>query len=198
MRVDSLLTGLATLLIALIVILILLRVARAVGAAAAAAAATDGFASGSETILNGWLVYVYDSSKPATRETNVVAKLLEETSTPTQLENVRLYRLDTEHTLPLGWLDMADEKNAELAQFFMTGMGLYINGGGSTGLYLNNNFSADHIGDRADADKLLRIFFHAPSQRDLADRVADEFGLYLEERDDVAMMESTLWKLYSE
>jgi hypothetical protein len=128
----------------------------------------------------------------------VVAKLLEETSTPTQLEHMRLYRLDAEHTLPLAWLDMADEKNADLAQFFTTGMGLYINGGGSTGLYLNNDFSADRIGDRADAEKLLRVFFHAPSQRDLADHVADEFGLYLEERDDVAMMESTLWKLYSE
>ncbi len=195
MRVDDLLTWLVGALIALIVILFLLRVARAAGAAAAA---IDGFESGSETILNGWLVYVYDSSKPATRETNVVAKLLEETSTPTQLEHVRLYRLDAEHTLPLAWIDLADEKSADLAQFFTTGMGLYINGGGSTGLYLNNDFSTDRIGDRADAEKLLRVFFHAPSQRDLIDRMADEFGLYLEERDDVAMMESTLWKLYSE
>jgi hypothetical protein len=195
MRVDDLLTWLVGALIALIVILLLLRVARAAGAAAAA---IDGFQSGSDTILNGWLVYVYDSSKPATRETNVVAKLLEETSTPTQLEHMRLYRLDPEHTLPLAWIDLADEKNADLAQFFTTGMGLYINGGGSTGLYLNNDFSANRIGDRADAEKFLRVFFHAPSQRDLADRMADEFGLYLEERDDVAMMESTLWKLYSE
>jgi len=210
MRVDSLLMGLVTLLIALIVILILLRVARAAGAVAADGftgqgrfapnlpRGGEGFSSGSDALLNGWFVYIYDSSKPATRETNAVAKLLEETSTPTELENMRLYKLDAENTLPLGWIDMADEKNTELAQFFATGMGLYIYGGGSTGLYLNNNFSVDHIGDRTDAEKLLSIFFHAPSQRDLIDRMADEFGLYLEERDDVPMMESTLWKLYSE
>ncbi len=155
--------------------------------------------SGSQKLLEGWLVYVFDSRRPATRETNKVAEVLATGSTETQLEKVRLYKLDAGHSLPLAWIDLADETVAAtgVGDFFKLGMGVYINGGGSTGLYLNNDFGADRVETTADAEKLLRLLFHAPSQRDLIDRVADEFGLYLEERDDVAAMEAALWKLYS-
>lgn len=155
--------------------------------------------SGSQKLLEGWLVYVFDSRRPSTRETNKVAEVLAAGSTETQLEKMRLYKLDAEHTLPLAWIDLADEAvdATGVGDFFKLGMGVYINGGGSTGLYLNNDFGADRVATTADAEKLLRLLFHAPSQRDLIDRLADEFGLYLEERDDVAAMEAALWKLYS-